>query len=86
MITNSNLRTNKNKYTIAQLELNINNLSMTILVNTQQLTPDFCVKYILNEDFMDCNEEVYRLDIWYVLSAQPHITKKELDEAFDKYI
>jgi hypothetical protein len=31
-------------------------------------------------------EEVYRLDIWYVLSAQPHITKKELDEAFDKYI
>ena len=84
IINNYDLRVNKNKYTIAELEANINNLSMTILVNTQILTPAFCVKYILNEKYMDCGEEEYRLTFWYVLSKQPHITEKELSIEYDK--
>ena len=75
-----------NKYTIEELTINILYLSMTDIVKTQTLTPDFCVRYILNEDYMDCCEEVYRLDFWYVLQKQRHITEKELDDAFDNYL
>jgi hypothetical protein len=75
-----------NKYTIEELTTNILYLSMTDIVKTQTLTPDFCVRYILNEYYMDCCEEVYRLNFWYVLQKQLHISEKELDDAFDKYL
>jgi hypothetical protein len=80
-LTNYDLR--NQKYDVNILEQNINNLSLTILVNTQKLTPEFCVKYILNEDYMDCEEEKYLLTDGYVLSRQRHITQKDLDKAYD---
>lgn len=80
-ITNYNLR-NK-KYDINVLEQNVKNLSLKILVNTQKLTPEFCVKYILNENYMDCEEEKYLLTDGYVLECQHHITQKQLNEAYD---
>jgi hypothetical protein len=40
-------------------------------VNTQILTAEFCVKYILNED-------TYCLDIGYVLRRQPHLTRDNI--------
>mgnify|MGYP003988757225 FL=1 len=64
-ITNSNLR--QSKYSIQELEKNINNLNMKTIVNTQKLTIEFCVKYILNEDYAQCNEEVDLLTISYVM-------------------
>ena len=76
IINNLDLRINK--YTIAELEANINNLSMTTLVNTQKLTAEFCVKYILNEKYMDCGEEEYRLTFLYALKKQTHLTEDEL--------
>jgi len=75
----------KNKYSIEELEKNISPLSMTMLVNYQILTADFCAKYILDEDNMDCYEERDRLDYWYVLRKQPHITREELLESMKKY-
>ena len=75
----------KNKYSIEELEKNIRPLSMTMLVNYQILTADFCAKYILDEDNMDCYEERDRLDYWYVLRKQPHITRQELLESMKKY-
>ena len=63
-LTNSKLRINK--YSIAKLEEDICHLNMKIIVNTQTLTIDFCVKYILNEDYAQCNEEVDLLTIDYV--------------------
>ena len=81
-INNSDLRINK--YTIEELETNIAHLSMTTIVNTQKLTPMFCVKYILNEDYSDCIEEEFKLNFWYVLSKQRHITPEELDDAYDE--
>ena len=79
-INNSNLR--KFKYSIEELEKNIDNLNMKIIVNTQKLTINFCVKYILNEDYAQCNEEVDLLTIDYVLYNQPHLNENELTEEY----
>jgi hypothetical protein len=81
-ITNSTLR--QHKYLIEDLEKYIENLNMKTLVNTQKLTIDFCVKYILNEDYAQCNEEVDLLTIWYVLYNQPHLDEAELLDAYYK--
>jgi hypothetical protein len=71
------------QYDISVLEKNINNLSLNTLLYTQKLTSDFCAKYILSENYASCVEETY-ICIGDVLSAQKHITKKELLEALDK--
>ena len=81
-ITNSMLR--QHKYLIEELEKYINHLNMKTLVNTQKLTIDFCVKYILNEDYAQCNEEVDLLTPDYVLYNQPHLDKAELLDAYYK--
>ena len=82
-ITNSNLR--QSKYSIEELEKNINNLNMKTIVNTQKLTIDFCVKYILNEDYAQCNEEVDLLTISYVMYNQPHLNEIELTKYYYEY-
>lgn len=79
-ITNSKLR--QFKYSIEELEKNINNLNMKIIVNTQKLDIIFCVKYILNDDYAQCNEEVDLLTLDYVLYNQPHLDEAELIEAY----
>jgi hypothetical protein len=79
-ITNSNLR--QYKYSIQELEKNINNLNMKTIVNTQKLTIEFCVKYILNEDYAQCNEEVDLLTIFYVMYNQPHLNETELTNCY----
>jgi hypothetical protein len=67
----------KNKYSIELIEKNINNLSISRILNTQILTPEFCVKYILNEDYASCVEETYICDL-DVLIRQPHIKQTDL--------
>ena len=42
----------KNKYDIDTLIHNINHLYIKTIVNTQILTAEFCVKYILDEKYM----------------------------------
>ena len=81
-INNSTLR--QHKYLIEELEKYIEYLNMKTLVNTQKLTIDFCVKYILNEEYAQCNEEVDLLTIDYVLYNQPHLDKAELLDAYYK--
>ena len=79
-VTNTDLLNNRYKYSIDILEQNIveNHLDEKILLATQTLTPEFCIKYILNLDIESGGEESYTLDIYYILSKQPHITEKEL--------
>ena len=84
--TIKNWELRKNKYTLDELEKNMNYLCPKILVNTQKLTPEFCIKYILNEEYMSCEEEKYLLTYSYVLSRQPHITRKELEDAEDAFV
>ena len=47
----------RKKYTVDLLEKNINFLSSKTLLYTQDLTPEFCVIYILNENI------VYLIDL-----------------------
>jgi len=49
-VTNTDLLKNKYKYSIEILEENIEHLDEKILLATQKLTPEFCVKYILDLD------------------------------------
>ena len=77
-VTNRDLLNNRYKYSIDILERNIEYLEEKILVTTQKLTPEFCVKHILNLDIESGGEESYTLDVCYILLKQPHITEKEL--------
>lgn len=70
----------RNKYSIELLEKNIDNLSISRILNTQILTPEFCVKYILNEEYASCVEETYICDL-DVLTRQPHIKQYDLINA-----
>jgi hypothetical protein len=72
----------RKKYTIDLLEKNINFLSIKTLLYTQDLTPEFCVKYILNEKYVSCVEDTF-ICMGDVLNAQKHITKKQIYEAFN---
>ena len=49
------------------------------ILHTQHLTPEFCIKYILSEDYASCVEETYICDK-DVLYHQPHITQEQLME------
>lgn len=84
-ITNSDLRNNKNKYSLTELEANINNLQIKIVLNTQTLNADFCAKYILDENRATCEEDLWLIDVGYVLTKQPHITREELEEKMELY-
>ena len=77
-VTNTDLLANRNKYSIDILEQNIEYLDEKILLATQTLTPEFCVKYILNLDIEGGGEESYTFDVCYILGFQKHITEKEL--------
>ena len=84
--TIKNWELSEKKYDIDELERNMDYLCPKILVNTQKLTPEFCIKYILNEEYMSCEEEKYLLTYGYVLSCQPHITRKQLEDAEDAFV
>ena len=77
-LTNTDLLNNRNKYSIDILEKNIEHLDKKILLATQILTPEFCVKYILDLDIDNGGEESYIFDICYIVGFQKHITEDEL--------
>ena len=81
-VTNSDLLANRNKYSIDILEKNMveNHLDEKILLATQTLTPEFCVKYILDLNIEGGGEETYIFDVCYIINFQKHITKKELKD------
>ena len=79
LLNDSMLR--KKKYDISTLEKNINNLSIKTLLYTQNLTADFCVKYILNDEYASCIEDTY-ICISDVLNAQNHLTVSDIATAY----
>lgn len=81
LLNDSMLR--KKKYDIELLEKNIHNLSMKTLLYTQDLTADFCIKYVLNEKYASCVEDTF-LSISDVLYAQKHITRAAIYQAYNK--
>uniref|UniRef100_A0A6C0DF95 Uncharacterized protein n=1 Tax=viral metagenome TaxID=1070528 RepID=A0A6C0DF95_9ZZZZ len=81
LLTDSMLR--KQQYNIKVLEKNINNLTMKTILYTQRLTADFCVKYIMNENYASCVEDTF-ICIGDVLHAQKHLTRASIYEAYNK--
>jgi hypothetical protein len=79
-VTNTDLLANRNKYSVDILEQNIEHLDGKILLATQTLTPEFCVKYILDLDIESGGEESYIFDVCYIVGFQKHITEKELEK------
>jgi len=80
-----NLSLEYNKYSVDILEKNIDKLSLWKLLKTQILTPQFCVKYILNDEFASCDEDTYI--VWQdVIRLQPHILQKDLFDVSSKII
>lgn len=70
----------KNKYDYDTLKTNIYAVSLTDILNTQILTVEFCVKYILNEDFQLCyQDKLITIDL--VKKCQPHISDIEFIDA-----
>jgi hypothetical protein len=56
---------------------------MKTLLYTQDLTAEFCIKYVLNEKYASCVEDTF-LSMGDVLNAQKHITRGEIYQAFNK--
>ena len=72
---------------LSEEEINeiLNNYSIKNMLCDYKPTADFCVKYILTtDDYASCVEDTYYCD-YEVLFLQPHITKKELDNAYFNY-
>lgn len=78
------LNLHKYKYDIETLEKNIDTICVKTCVNTQILTAEFCVKYILNEEYMSCIEDTYCIDKGYVLRRQPHLTDEDIMREYAK--
>jgi hypothetical protein len=73
------------KYSLDVLESNINNLQIKDILQWQTLNADFCAKYILDENRATCDEDLYLIDIDYVLYHQPHISRNELEQKMSLY-
>jgi hypothetical protein len=82
MSTPMYLRTNK--YSVETLIQNIDEINIKTCINTQTLTADFCVKYVLNQEYMSCIEDTYLINIDYVLSKQQHLTREAIVRAYEK--
>ena len=81
-ITNDDLK--KNKYTMEELKNNIYCVSLLEILKTQKLTVDFCVNYLLNDDFHLVEEET-NISMYLITQYQPHISYIELQKALLDY-
>ena len=82
MLTDHDLIANRNSYSVDVLEKNIDGLSLKTILYTQQLTPEFCVKYIiLNDEHASCGEDSY-ISEYAVTRAQPHISRQDLEDVY----
>ena len=68
----------KNKYQIDILERNVEKLDKKILLATQELTAEFCIKYIWDPDTDSGSEDSYIYDFAYILDFQPHLNESQL--------
>jgi len=73
-------------YSIDVLKKNINNLNKKVVLSTQKLTAQFCVKFILDSAIDSGSEAsgVYTKE--HILRRQPHITSVEFDKCYMEYV
>ena len=67
----------KNQYNYKTLKEHVYVVSLLDIVKSQKLSAEFCVKYVLNENFQFTKEE-QSITVDTVLTYQPHITLLDL--------
>ena len=73
-------------YSIAVLKKNINNLNIKVVLSTQKLTPQFCIRFILDTAIDSRSETCGIYTKEHILRRQPHITREEFDKCYMEYI
>jgi len=73
-------------YSLDILKKYINNLNKKVVLSTQKLTAQFCVKFILDTAIVSGNQEsgVYTKE--HILRLQTHISSEEFDEYYLEYV
>ena len=74
---NQTLDLKNNKYSMDVLRENIYATGLIEILQTQTITEEFAVNYILNERFQLSDDEE-KISIDYVLKLQPHLNKEKL--------
>ena len=74
------------KYSIEVLTKHIHYLNKKVVLSTQILTPQFCIKYILDMDIDSGSEDSYLYDKNHIIRRQQHITSEEFDKCYLEYI
>ena len=82
-VTDFDLLRNKHYYDIKTLESNVSQLDKKILLATQTLTADFCVKYIWDPDIESGSEDSYIFDVPYMLYFQKHLSESDFESILD---
>jgi hypothetical protein len=74
------------RYSLDILRKNINNLNKKVVLSTQKLTAQFCVKYILDTAIESGNQESGIYTKGHILRMQKHITSEEFDKCYMEYV
>jgi len=74
------------KYSIEVLTKNIHYLNKKVVLSTQKLTAEFCVKYILDMNIESGSEACGVYTKEHILRRQPHITNEEFDKCYMEYV
>tara|TARA_B100001063_G_C16736932_1_gene542575 strand:- start:127 stop:390 length:264 start_codon:yes stop_codon:yes gene_type:complete len=78
MWTISDFQLLKQRYDLVTLERNVGKLDKKILLATQMLSAEFCIKYIWDPEIDSGSEDSYIYDFDYILGFQPHLTRDAL--------
>ena len=76
-LIDQDLLDNEYNYSIELLEKNVDHLNKKILLSTQKLTAEFCIKYILDDNIDGGSEDTYIFDVGYILEFQKHLTRQD---------
>ena len=73
-MSNKSLEESKNTYTVQELELikNIDKLDLLSVLRNNKLSLDFCINYILNEEYQTTRKE-RDITIDTIANYQPHL-------------
>lgn len=71
------------KYSIDVLTKYFHSLNTNVVLKTQKLTAQFCVKYILDSPIEPGNKHSDYYNKTYILNCQKHISEEEFDKAYD---
>jgi len=66
------------QFDIDTLVRNIDKLDLKTILRTQKLTVEFCVDYLMNDDYMSCVEDTYYFVANIIIFYQKHITMDDI--------